>query len=121
MTKFVRKCHILVTVHIWHDDGHGDIELLFVESNRNIHVMMTSSTSSNLSLCVPRPSSAEARPRNSLKSVLVKSDIPKTDQENFVLIRVDRFGFSANNITYQALGEAPHFRCNLATFEITGY
>ncbi|THH32433.1 hypothetical protein EUX98_g1786 [Antrodiella citrinella] len=35
---------------------------------------------------------------------------PTSLPENSVLIRVHRFGFSANNITYQALGETPNFR-----------
>ncbi|KIY49030.1 hypothetical protein FISHEDRAFT_73034 [Fistulina hepatica ATCC 64428] len=30
--------------------------------------------------------------------------------ENHVLIRIDVFGFSTNNLTYQVLGEHPHFR-----------
>jgi len=57
----------------------------------------------NLSLCVPRPSPAHG-PR------LVRSPKPVHCPPNHVLIRVDRFGFSANNVTYQALGEHPHFR-----------
>ncbi|TDL15570.1 hypothetical protein BD410DRAFT_796257 [Rickenella mellea] len=60
----------------------------------------------NLSLCVPRTSSG----RNPNEPVLVESPIPTTNLPNHILLRVDRFGFSANNITYQALGEVPHFR-----------
>ncbi|KDQ58503.1 hypothetical protein JAAARDRAFT_34316 [Jaapia argillacea MUCL 33604] len=63
-------------------------------------------TAENLTLCVPRPSSGQ----NPHVPVIVHSRTLKTLPENHVLIRVDRFGFSANNITYQALGEAPHFR-----------
>lgn len=60
----------------------------------------------NLTLCVARPSSGEDPnvPR------LVLSATPQILPDNHILIEVDRFGFSANNITYQALGEAPHFR-----------
>jgi hypothetical protein len=60
----------------------------------------------NLTLCVPRPSSA----LNPHKPVLVSSRLPAELPANHVVIEVDRFGFSANNVTYQALGEAPHFR-----------
>ncbi|TFK72424.1 hypothetical protein BDN72DRAFT_815966 [Pluteus cervinus] len=60
----------------------------------------------NLTLCLPRPSSG-LDPR---APVLVNSPIPRSIPPDHVLIRVDRFGFSANNITYQALGEHPHFR-----------
>lgn len=44
------------------------------------------------------------------KVVLCRAPLPATIPENHILIRMDRFGFSANNVTYQALGEAPHFR-----------
>lgn len=60
----------------------------------------------NLTLCVPRASSK----KNPHKPVLVRSELPDILEENYVLIKVDKFGFSANNVTYQALGEAPHFR-----------
>ncbi|KZP33794.1 hypothetical protein FIBSPDRAFT_924237 [Athelia psychrophila] len=64
----------------------------------------------NLTLCVPRASSGQ----NPHQPVLVrtpKPDLTRPDApKNHVLIKVDRFGFSANNVTYQALGEAPHFR-----------
>ncbi|KAL5534942.1 hypothetical protein ACEPAF_3032 [Sanghuangporus sanghuang] len=59
----------------------------------------------NLTLCVPRPSYPLSG-----SALLVKSGIPKTSEDCYVLIRVERFGFSANNVTYQALGEASHFR-----------
>jgi hypothetical protein len=45
-----------------------------------------------------------------MEPVLVYTTIPTNIPLHHVLIKVDRFGFSANNITYQALGEAPHFR-----------
>ncbi|KAJ7621956.1 hypothetical protein DFH06DRAFT_1009711 [Mycena polygramma] len=61
----------------------------------------------NLSLCFPRPS-AQLVSRE--KAVIATSSIPRKIPANSVLIRVDRFGFSANNVTYQALGEQPHFR-----------
>ena len=60
----------------------------------------------NLTLCSPRLSSGG----DPDQPVLVKSILPEDIPENHVLIQVDRFGFSVNNITYQALGEAPHFR-----------
>ncbi|PFH50592.1 hypothetical protein AMATHDRAFT_144700 [Amanita thiersii Skay4041] len=61
----------------------------------------------NAVLCVPRPSVAIA----SNKPVIVKQSLPpSTIHPNHVLIKVDRFGFSTNNLTYQALGEHPHFR-----------
>ncbi|KAI0087432.1 hypothetical protein BDY19DRAFT_893251 [Irpex rosettiformis] len=60
----------------------------------------------NLSLCVGRPSSG----LNPHEPVLVSSPRPQLSDSKHVLIEVDRFGFSTNNITYQALGEAPHFR-----------
>ncbi|KAG5654418.1 hypothetical protein H0H81_002607 [Sphagnurus paluster] len=60
----------------------------------------------NLSLCVPRASSG----LDPNQAILASSEKPSTLPQNHVLIKVDRFGFSANNITYQALGEHPHFR-----------
>ncbi|RDB30096.1 hypothetical protein Hypma_014145 [Hypsizygus marmoreus] len=60
----------------------------------------------NLTLCVPRTSSG----RDPHQPVLVHWKQPDECSPNHVLIKVDRFGFSANNITYQALGEHPHFR-----------
>jgi len=64
------------------------------------------STEVNISLCSPRPSSGQ----DLNTTVLVISSKPLDCPINHVLIKVDRFGFSANNITYQALGEHPHFR-----------
>jgi hypothetical protein len=61
----------------------------------------------NLSLCFQRPS-AQLNSRD--KAVIATSSIPAHLPPNSILIKVDRFGFSANNITYQALGEQPHFR-----------
>ncbi|KAG6873181.1 hypothetical protein C0995_001791 [Termitomyces sp. Mi166 len=60
----------------------------------------------NLTLCVPRASSGQDPHR----PLLVKSPKPTTCPSNHVLLQIDQFGFSANNITYQALGEHPHFR-----------
>ncbi|KAG6908002.1 hypothetical protein DXG01_006537 [Tephrocybe rancida] len=60
----------------------------------------------NLTLCVPRVSSGQDPHR----PVLTTSEMPSQCPANHVLIKVDRFGFSANNVTYQALGEHPHFR-----------
>ncbi|KAH8107693.1 hypothetical protein BXZ70DRAFT_5525 [Cristinia sonorae] len=64
------------------------------------------SSSSNFTLVVPRPSSG----LDPTHSLVVETPKPREIPEGHVLIRVDRFGFSANNITYQALGEAPNFR-----------
>ncbi|KAJ6585606.1 hypothetical protein B0H19DRAFT_1110274 [Mycena capillaripes] len=62
----------------------------------------------NLSLCFQRPSAHRV---SSETAVIATSSIPSHDlPPNSILIKVDRFGFSANNITYQALGEQPHFR-----------
>ena len=64
----------------------------------------------NFTLCSPRPSVnlKEADPKNPIvvRSTIDLAAVP----ENHVVIKVDRFGFSANNVTYQALGEHPHFR-----------
>ncbi|KAG9313370.1 hypothetical protein JVU11DRAFT_5687 [Chiua virens] len=60
----------------------------------------------NLTICHPRLSSG----KDANTAVLAKSIVPTALPANHVLIKVDRFGFSANNITYQALGEVPHFR-----------
>ena len=64
------------------------------------------STEVNISLCSPRTSSGQ----NPSTPILVVSAKPLGCPPNHVLIKIDRFGFSANNITYQALGEHPHFR-----------
>ncbi|KAH7926170.1 hypothetical protein BV22DRAFT_1111900 [Leucogyrophana mollusca] len=70
---------------------------------------MTSTGCINVTLCHPRPSSGQCPNQ----AVVVRSPglfLAKDIPPNHVLIEVDRFGFSANNVTYQALGEAPHFR-----------
>ncbi|KAJ7738327.1 hypothetical protein B0H16DRAFT_1424839 [Mycena metata] len=61
----------------------------------------------NLSLCFQRPSARLISPD---KAVIAASELPAQLPPNTIVIKVDRFGFSANNITYQALGEEPHFR-----------
>jgi hypothetical protein len=74
-------------------------------------------SSQNLTLCVPR--------RSSLKPTDPKADnlahplvVPSILKElggtgnlppNHVVLRVERFGFSANNVTYGRLGEDPYF------------
>ncbi|KDR79940.1 hypothetical protein GALMADRAFT_116466 [Galerina marginata CBS 339.88] len=60
----------------------------------------------NITLSSPRPSSGQ----DPHSPVIVVSQRPTECPQNHVLIKVDRFGFSANNVTYQALGEHPHFR-----------
>ncbi|TFK46782.1 hypothetical protein OE88DRAFT_1667007 [Heliocybe sulcata] len=62
---------------------------------------------SNVTLCVPRPSSGlDPNVPVLVSSRILAEEVP----ENHVVIRVDRFGFSANNVTYQALGEEAHYR-----------
>ncbi|KAM6503342.1 Protein of unknown function (DUF2855) domain containing protein [Amanita muscaria] len=60
----------------------------------------------NAILCTPRPSSGI----DCNQLVLHRYPLPSSYPTNHVLIKVDRFGFSTNNITYQVLGEHPHFR-----------
>lgn len=64
----------------------------------------------NLTLCVPRASTGA----NPLEPVLAVTPKPELSGENapanHILIKVDRFGYSTNNVTYQTLGEVPHFR-----------
>jgi len=60
----------------------------------------------NQTICHPRPSSGQ----DSNTAVVAKSLVPAVLPADHVLIKVERFGYSANNITYQALGEVPHFR-----------
>ncbi|KAG0706931.1 hypothetical protein DFH29DRAFT_995519 [Suillus ampliporus] len=60
----------------------------------------------NFILCHPRASSGQ----NPNQAIIVKCDVPQTIPSDHVLLEVDRFGYSANNVSYQALGEASHFR-----------
>ncbi|KIJ42153.1 hypothetical protein M422DRAFT_209005 [Sphaerobolus stellatus SS14] len=60
----------------------------------------------NSTLIVPRGSSN----LNPYDIKISESQIPESIPNNHVVIRVERFGFSANNVTYQAFGEHPHFR-----------
>jgi len=64
-------------------------------------------TDHNLALAVPR-FSGFSQPE--VSSVLVSHQNPARLPPNHVLVRVDRFGFTANNVSYQVLGEVPHFR-----------
>lgn len=59
----------------------------------------------NLILCHPRASSGQ----DPSQAIIVKCEVPQTIPNDHVLLEVDRFGFSANNVTYQALGEDSHF------------
>lgn len=63
-------------------------------------------TQLNLTICHPRLSSGQ----DSNTGIVVESLVPVILPANHVLVKVDRFGYSANNVTYQALGEVPHFR-----------
>ena len=60
----------------------------------------------NITLSSPRPSSGQ----DPNAPIIAVSSKPVDCPPNHVLVKVDKFGFSANNITYQALGEHPHFR-----------
>lgn len=60
----------------------------------------------NLILCHPKASSGQ----DPNQAIVVKCQVPQTIPDDHVLLKVDRFGYSANNVTYQALGEASHFR-----------
>ncbi|KAJ3859543.1 hypothetical protein EV359DRAFT_86282 [Lentinula novae-zelandiae] len=72
----------------------------------------TSTTTTNTTLCFPRNLSSSAPSSSSSKSLIVSSVIPtsKELQKGSILLKIDKFGWSANNVTYQALGEHPHFR-----------
>lgn len=60
----------------------------------------------NLNLCVAR-----GGPDGLAKPMLAQSTIDaKRIPPNHILLKIDKFGFSANNITYGLLGESPHFR-----------
>ncbi|KAF8215236.1 hypothetical protein K438DRAFT_1562324 [Mycena galopus ATCC 62051] len=69
--------------------------------------MAAQDLTTNLSLCFQRPA---VRTVSRDAAVIAATSIPSHLPPNHILIRIDRFGFSANNITYQALGEQPHFR-----------
>ncbi|KAF7312096.1 hypothetical protein MIND_00221900 [Mycena indigotica] len=60
----------------------------------------------NLSFCVRRPSALDS----TAEHAIVVSHPIQALPPNHVLLKVERFGFSANNITYEALGEHSHFR-----------
>ncbi|KAK0203646.1 hypothetical protein DFS33DRAFT_1461240 [Desarmillaria ectypa] len=62
--------------------------------------------STNITLCVPRPSFGQS----SHVALVISRPKPANIPNNHVLLRVDRFGFSTNNATYQALREHPHYR-----------
>ncbi|KAJ7635112.1 hypothetical protein FB45DRAFT_790640, partial [Roridomyces roridus] len=64
------------------------------------------SSLTNLSLCLPRPSSKTPHAPPAIATSTIETQLPP----NHIVVKVDRFGFSANNVTYQALGEQPHFR-----------
>jgi hypothetical protein len=84
--------------------GHSLVSILF--TSLVIFICRMSDGYQNITLVVPRPSSGQ----DPFNAVLAHSTIPKSLPVNHIVVRVDRFGFSSNNITYQALGEEPHFR-----------
>lgn len=57
---------------------------------------MSSTQDTNLTLCVPRPSSGQ----NPHQPIIAQSLKPEYIPPNHVLIRVDRFGFSANKCVW---------------------
>ncbi|KAF5314712.1 hypothetical protein D9611_007027 [Ephemerocybe angulata] len=78
--------------------------------------MFSKTVVENVTLCSPRPTASvnpqyQSRDSDPRKPVVIQTTLDITTiPANNVLIKVDKFGFSANNITYQALGEHPHFR-----------
>lgn len=72
---------------------------------------ISSRTVENVTLCSSRLAGSSKSSAAPPAPIVVRStlDVAKI-AESHVLIEVDRFGFSANNVTYQALGEHPHFR-----------
>lgn len=71
-----------------------------------------------LTLCIPRHSTLppSAGPAEHLsRPTVVSSHVQDVGvggviPPNHILLRVERFGFSANNVTYGLLGEEPYFR-----------
>ncbi|KAF8319458.1 hypothetical protein DL93DRAFT_2053669 [Clavulina sp. PMI_390] len=60
----------------------------------------------NTTLCVKRGGASALS-----DAVVVQSQLDVAQlKENQVILQVDKFGFSANNVTYGLLGEHPHFR-----------
>ncbi|KAG8755777.1 hypothetical protein FRC14_003677 [Serendipita sp. 396] len=83
--------------------------------------MSSTSTSAqgyqNITFCVTRRSSVSPSAVGNplLNPIAVSSQVSDVGvggviAPNHVLLKVDRFGFSANNVTYGVLGEDPHFR-----------
>ncbi|KAG8790460.1 hypothetical protein FRC17_008909, partial [Serendipita sp. 399] len=71
----------------------------------------------DITICVPRRSALPpgANANHLLNPTAVSSQVFGVGvggviPPNHVLLKVDRFGFSANNVTYGMLGEEPHFR-----------
>src|SRR6266567_1532686 len=60
----------------------------------------------NFTLCCPRPSSGQ----DPNVPIIAVSSKPVDCPPNHILLKVAKFGFSANNVTYQTLGEHSHFR-----------
>lgn len=66
----------------------------------------------NVSLLIPRGHSVS--PPKLREPLVVKTPVPLAGPNalppNHVLLKVDKFGFSSNNVTYGALGEVQHYR-----------
>jgi len=82
-------------------------QLLSFEGGFGFRMVSERDIDLNITLCCPRHSSGQKLDG----PVLVTSPRPYPTLPNHVLLKVDKFAFSANNITYQALGDDPHFRC----------
>ena len=74
---------------------------------------MTVNENKNVTIAFPRHSSGQ----DARRPIIVRTPVPTDLPPNHILLKVDRFGFSANNITYQALGEAPHFRSDISSHQ----
>ncbi|KDQ16757.1 hypothetical protein BOTBODRAFT_106597 [Botryobasidium botryosum FD-172 SS1] len=59
----------------------------------------------NVALVVPRGGADKLS-----APVIARWDVPAQLPPNHILLRVEKFGFSSNNVTYGALGESSHFK-----------
>jgi hypothetical protein len=70
---------------------------------------MASRPKENLTLCVRRDGLDNLRK----PPLLVKSPLPQELPSDHILVKIDKFGFSANNVTYGVLGDNEYFRSEL--------
>ena len=78
--------------------------------SKNVPDLAASTSCENVTLCAPRKSVNQNDPNDAVLVTSVAPNAVVDCPQNHVLIRVEKFGFSTNNITYQALGEHPNFR-----------